>query len=152
MKHDYYYHRWNLFWFLVCYKLHKFTLLYNETSNRLFYMAYRYNSICITINVFINFYNVFIDFTAIALSSHHCQKLQKRDNFLTPPPLCTIKQWALLGQIDHVLGYLYLCISCYLPEFWQFWLSLRTSCFYDQELTLYPYKNGCSFEVYINID
>lgn len=100
MKHDYYYHRWNLFWFLVCYKLHKFTLLYNETSNRLFYMAYRYNSICITINIFINFYNVFIDFTAIALSSHHCQKLQKRDNFLTPPPLCTIKQWALLGQIQ----------------------------------------------------
>lgn len=107
MKHDYYYHRWNLFWFLVCYtsKLYKFTLLYNETSNRLFYMAYRYNSICITINIFINFYNVFIDFTAIALSSHHCQKLQKRDNFLTPPPFAQLNNGHFLVRSNFLLGW-----------------------------------------------
>lgn len=79
----------------VCNELYNFTLLYNETSNFLFSMAYRYNSIFITMNIFI--VECFIIITVIVLSSQHCQKLQKRDNFLPPPP-CTTEQWALLVQ------------------------------------------------------
>lgn len=69
----------------VCNELYNFTLLYNETSNRLFSMAYRYNSIFITINIFI--VECFINITVIVLSSQHCQKLQKTRQFSTPSPL-----------------------------------------------------------------